>query len=277
MKKYFKEFSENIAIITLCFYILGFLYQYWFYKYFGIEIQYYINLTDLIFISIFNILVTLSLFVLWEVMIHALSKIILLICCYFINRSKLRNRSGAFIMKFYALYLRKIIYENLTTVGIALYFLVILGLIPAVLFNRPLSLFFIFFSLLPGLIFRLYLSMKVPGDQFEKSNRNFFKSLVFLILAVFYSFWGFKSAVEISENATSKIIRTGNIYTGDGINKFIGETSSHYFILDTKSNKVIILNKGNLDNVIIEETNFLHRNEARDFLNYYLPDLLKQF
>lgn len=61
-----------------------------------------------------------------------------------------------------------------------------------------------------------------------------------------------KRSKDIKNTYCTKIIRIDKIYTGDGENKFIGETSNYYFIYNTKSSIVSVYNKADLALVEVE-------------------------
>ena len=84
----------------------------------------------------------------------------------------------------------------------------------------------------------------------------FLFSILFIILVCSYSYWGFYDASHIKTEYSSKIIKTNNIYTGDNVNKFIGETSDYYFILNSKNNVVTILAKSSINEINVETNKY---------------------
>ena len=64
------------------------------------------------------------------------------------------------------------------------------------------------------------------------------------------------SLIYICANVYSKVIKTNNIYTGDNVNKFIGETSDYYFILNSKNNVVTILAKSSINEINVETNKY---------------------
>lgn len=72
----------------------------------------------------------------------------------------------------------------------------------------------------------------------------------------------------------NKSLNRFSIYTGDGENKFIGETSNYYFIFKTKSSIVSVYNKADLALVEVEPNRY-RRKEIKDSDNDLKKFLIK--
>lgn len=251
MKKYIKEYTENFSLILLLFYILGFCYQFWFYNYFNIEIEYYINLTDLIFSSLKILLGIIIYFLIIEIVLSFMSTFSL----FFRFKTKKYKKYEKLDSKVQERFDRYIEYlQSKNSYVFKFFYCFLLLIIGLILFNDKI----LFLSLImPNFVFRLYSIFKNEKDiEFKKILNTFSFSFLFVTLIICYSYWGYFNASNIKNNYTSKVLRIGEIYTGDNVNKFIGETSTSYFILNIKTNIVTIINKENLNKIDIEPNKY---------------------
>ncbi|WP_343641925.1 hypothetical protein [Chryseobacterium sp.] len=253
MKTYLKDYAELLSAIVLLFYILGFCYQFWYYQYFSIEIQYYVSLTDIIFQSIGNILLSIFFFVLIEIFVIFIIDSFLKHIYKFKNQQKFATLNNI-TKKRSERYLEYLIDSNRHGYSLMLCILAIfMGIF---LFPDPIyfvSLLFVNF------IYHLY-KLSIAFDK-NDSIRNTFKNastiIVFIILIFTYSYWGLSDAWSIARENSSKVIKINDLSTGDGINKFIGETSTHIFILNTQTSDVIVFNKDGNSTFVISKNNYL--------------------
>ncbi|WP_210149980.1 hypothetical protein [Chryseobacterium scophthalmum] len=250
MKQYFKDYTEHLSAIILLFYILGFSYQFWYYQYFGIEIQYYITLTDVIFQSIGNILLSVFIFCTIEVFLLFISDFL----CTSFSRWKTkfkydtlslesRKRADRYL-KYLADSNRK--YYTFTVVIIAL----IAGVF---IFDEKLYFFSIIF---PNFIYRTYRVLPKIDQESDKILKIGVSIFLFCMLIASYSYWGINDASKIAENYSSKIIKTDKIYTGNNNYKFVGETSLYLFILNKNNNVITVINKSSVDEMNIEPNKY---------------------
>lgn len=253
MKQYVKKYTENVPVILLLFYIFGGCYQFWFYRYFEIEIEFYINLTDLVFESIKNLFTTIFYFLLVEFFLILISGFFMSFC-YLPKKMKKYEKIDIKIKNRYDKYVEYLKSENFKYYSFSFYFLLLfLGIW---LFDEP----FLFISIIfPNFVYKLY--SIIPKDDKEDKELNnvmhiFLFSILFIILVCSYSYWGFYDASHIKTEYSSKIIKTNNIYTGDNVNKFIGETSDYYFILNSKNNVVTILAKSSINEINVETNKY---------------------
>ncbi|MFC7345973.1 hypothetical protein ACFQO9_04480 [Chryseobacterium zhengzhouense] len=250
MRKYFKEYTEHLSAILLLFYILGFAYQYCYYNYFDIEIQYYVNLTDIIFSAVENLIITFLSLILIEFVFMLLSSTIMHYIYSAKNSNKYKQSQNKLVSRFDR-YVSHLIDRDLKYYSFALYF-VVFGTILFLIEEK-----FYFFSLIfPAFIYRLTTVVRSGAlDLYEKIKAGIYVT-TFLFLLLFYAFWGFKDAVFVTKSYSRKVIKIGKLYTGDGVNKFIGESSNYYFILDSKINSVKVINKGDVGEVIFEDNKY---------------------
>ena len=250
MKKYFKDYTEHLPAIILLFYILGFSYQFFYYQYFGIEIQYYVTLTDIIFQSIGNILRSVFLFFFIEAILLLLSG-----CATFIftrwkdkieyNKLEIASKKRAdryleYLIDKYRIYYSFIIVIIISFVGLFI-------------FDNMIYFFSIIFL---NCIYRTYRILPKLDQEFDNIIKTGISIFLFLILISSYSYWGLSDAYHIAKDYSSKVIKTEKIYTGDNTRKFIGETSLYFFILNTKNNVVTVINKSSVDELDIEPNKY---------------------
>lgn len=250
MRKYFKEYTEHLSAILLLFYILGFAYQYFYYNYFDIDIQYYVNLTDIIFSAVENLIITFLSLVLIEFVFMLLSSGIMHFI-YSVKDRKKYKRSSILLQDRFDTYLSHLVDKNIKYYIFFLY-IVILGIILFLIDEK----FYFFSFVFPAFIFRLTTVLRSGAlDLYEKIKVGIFVT-TFLFLLLFYAFWGFNDAVYVTKSYSKKVVKIGQLYTGDGINKYIGESSNYYFILDSKIHAVKVLNKSDISEVLFEDNKY---------------------
>ncbi|MFS4470052.1 hypothetical protein [Chryseobacterium sp. T20] len=250
MKKYFKDYTEHLSAIILLFYILGFSYQFWYYQYFEIEIQYYVTLTDIIFESIGSVLMSALIFCGIELGLATISDFLF---AFFTNwktkgkydtlPAKVRERADRY-MEYLASSNRK--YYSFTLIIISVF----AGLF---IFNSKLYFLGI---IVPNLTYRMY--RIIP--KIDKETNSILKIsamvMIFFILVFSYSYFGFHDASQIHYDYSSKIIKTEKIYTGDNNYKYIGETSLYIFVLNGKTNTATIINKNSINEMNVEPNRY---------------------
>lgn len=259
MKRYLKAYNEFLPIAILVIYVLGYSYQFGFYRYFGVNIEYYISLTDIIFSAIYNLFLALIYFLFINLIIYFGTESLMVI---FRNRKvykKLKYKNQETIDR-YESFIKKDLTMNYMINSLFITFLVfiILGL---TFKNYTLFIISVFF---PYIIYRaIRMISTAPIEKkkkpYKKIHQNFlFGAFLFSIILLFFAFmyWGYNDANKIKDHYTSIVLKTDTVSTEDGIHKFIGETSLYYFILNSNNNDVIILNKNNLDRIQILENKF---------------------
>lgn len=262
MKKYFKDYTEHLPAIILLFYILGFSYQFFYYQYFGIEIQYYVTLTDIIFQSIGNILLSVFLFFLIEAILLFLSGCATLIFTRWkdkikYNKLKIASKKRADRYLEHTIDKYRIYYSFLIVI--------IISFIGLFIFDNMIYFFSIIFL---NCIYRTYRILPKLDQEFDNIIKTGISIFLFLILIASYIYWGLSDAYHIAKDYSSKVIKTEYIYTGDNTRKFIGETSQYFFILNTKNNVVTVINKSNVDELNIEPNKY-QIAEAKEYIENF--------
>ncbi|SMP09067.1 hypothetical protein [Chryseobacterium profundimaris] len=250
MKKYFKEYTEHLSAIILLFYILGFSYQFCYYQFFDIKIQYYITLTDVIFQSIGNVLISAIIFFFIEGVIALLSDFSFSVFSRWKKKGKYDTLSME-VRKRADRYLQYLLNTNRNYYSFTIF--IIVFIIGTIIFEEKLYFLSI---ILPNFVYGTYKIL----PKIDRESDRFFKIvlmiMLFVVLLFSYCYWGFSEAYDVSKNYSSKIIKTDNVYTGDGSNKFVGETSLYLFILNTKTKVVTVINKSSVDQMTIEPNKY---------------------
>lgn len=112
-----------------------------------------------------------------------------------------------------------------------------------------------------------------------KMKRNITSISLLIVLLLSYSYWGHTDASNLKKEYTSKIITFGDISTDNNIYKYIGETSGYYFVLNSKTDDVLIANKEGIETAKVQPNRF-RENEKKQVekqideffekINYYL-------
>ncbi|WP_426479530.1 hypothetical protein ACP3T3_08905 [Chryseobacterium sp. CBSDS_008] len=251
MKKYFKEYTEHLSAIILLFYVLGFSYQYCYYQYFDIKIQYYVTLTDIIFQSIGNVLKSVVIFCLIDIILDIIYD---LFSAKFLTRVKNKNkydRMNEQKKKRVDLYFKYLVEKDRPFfVFILLFIIMITGI-----FIIDEKIFFILI-LLPNFIYDSYKIIPKKDRESNQAFKTVLGVMLFIILLGSYCYWGYSAASDLSKSYSSKIIKTEKIYTGDNKHNFIGETSQYLFILNKSNDIVTVINKSNLNEMNIEPNKY---------------------
>lgn len=274
MKKYLKEYTENLSVIILLFYVLGFCYQFCYYQYFDIEIQYYISLTDIIFTSIGNLFTSLIIFLIIEVLILIPADFFTAYLFRYKNHTKYESKSPKvkFRLDRYRDYLISINrkYYSFTLTIISFF-------AGAFIFDDS---FYFSSVIMINFLYHLYLIIEPKEGTLDiKMKKNITSIALLIVLVLSYSYWGHSDASNLKEQYTSKIISFGDISTSNNVYKYIGETSGYYFVLNSQNDDVIIANKGGID-IAKVQTNKFRQNEQKqakkemdeffEKVNYYL-------
>jgi len=250
MKKYFKDYTEHLSAIILLFYILGFSYQFWYYQYFEIEIQYYVTLTDIIFESIGSVLISALIFCGIELGLAIISHFLFVSFNNWKTKGKY-DMLSAKVQKRADRYFEYLADANRKYYSFTL--IVVCFITGAFIFDSKIYFFGI---IIPNLIYRMY---RIIPKMDRETNDNFKISvmiIMFFVLVFSYSYFGFYDASRLSSNYSAKVLKTDKIYTGDNNFKYIGETSLYIFVLNKKTNIVTIINKSSINEMNVEPNKY---------------------
>ncbi|SDQ08567.1 hypothetical protein SAMN05421664_0401 [Chryseobacterium soldanellicola] len=251
MKKYFKEYTEHLSAIILLFYILGFSYQYCYYQYFDIKIQYYVALTDIIFQSIGNVLKSAVIFCLINVTLDIIYD---LFSAKFLTRAKNKNKYDRMTEQKKKRVDRYFKYSVEKVRPFYTFILLFITMVAGIyIFDDK---FYFLLILLPNLIYGTYKIIPKENRESDKTFSSVLGVMLFIILLGSYCYWGYSEASDVSNSYSSKVIKTDKIYTGDNKHKFIGETSQYIFVLNKNNDVVTVINKGNLNEMNVEPNRY---------------------
>lgn len=249
IKHFYKEILPLYILFSYC---LGYVFVTTYYSTFGVDIEYYISITDLLFLSIY-LLVSLTIIL---VIVEILLKIIVMFI-YPIDYEKLEKEDE-----------KKLYKKRGNAEMISFLILFVLSFIISYYTGEYLYTFTILFTLLP-------IKMISASSKFDKSreteinsdNAETFRKLDFDILNVmigiilFFLFllYGWKESSNVKNNngllfsKNIKFFYKNKNITSDKNNIFIGETSEYLFMYDKKINETHVYNKSDLENFSIKD------------------------
>lgn len=256
-----KHFYREILPLYILFsYCLGYVFITTYYSTFGIDIEYYISVTDLLFLSIY-LLVSLTIVL---VIVEILLKIIVMFI-YPIDYEKLEKED------------KKKLYEKRGNAEmISFLILFVLSFIITYYTGEYLYTFTIAFTLLP--IKMISASSKfdksreteidsIEAETFRKLDFDFLNVMIGVILFFLSFFYGWKESSNVKSNNGlffSKNIeftyKSKNLIS-DSNNIFIGETSGYLFMYEKKINETHIYNKSDLENFRVKDPTVMSNKE----------------
>lgn len=258
------KFKSKVPVIALVFYTYGYSYLSVFYGFFDISIEYYVDLTDILFKTI-NILIFLSvLFLVQEVILILWSTLILKVFFSRIFNRKIKNRdkNEKVYERYYTQVIEKSIDKHLESVSFLSF--IIIGLALIFMTKEYLTVLTFFF---PFFIVKLYKIIPKQDSEIKTRLFEFSSVALFLILLVCFILWGYNDASYIKESDVAHKIEftSGNDTYKTGFDElnFIGETSSFVFIYDKKERKTLIFNKGSLIDYKVIDTSLTKQEEER--------------
>lgn len=264
MKEYLDNYKSNLPIILLVFYSLGFVYLDRYFARFNISIENYVNLTDIIFVTI-KTLVSLSLiYLVIEICLYIISRTTLKIVFSKNLNYKIKRRIKNQIVydRYYSLIIEKQIVKQ--TNGLSFFFFIISPFILWYFIDEPVIIFSLFF---PFLIIKIHQITNYKNDEERKRMIQFLLVILYVTLLICFAIWGHKDGNfnKISNNPSNvEFYENQNSYNTklDSLN-FIGETSSYLFIYDKKNRTSLIFNKGNISNFKIKDITLTPEEEEK--------------
>lgn len=241
MIDYLKQYKDHLTFYLLYLYILGFAYYIFYYESFGIKIFTYLTLSEVLISSISFCVNILLFFILNEVIVIIISSLIKL-----------------FLDKF-----------SFLQISITISIILIL------------SVFFFFEDYLEGLnnilasmlliqlLIKLFIIIKSKSNEYvhKKKALIYLSIVLFVVTIILFSVLGYSDYRSIvrGEYTHNKI----NIVTNDTIystidNKslyYIGETQLALFLYNMNDNSTIIVNRGNVKEIVITDRVFSKKQE----------------
>lgn len=254
MKEYLDNYKSNIPVIILVFYSLGYIYLERYYSRFNISIENYINLTDIIFVTI-KTLVSLSLiYLVIEICLYLISHTLLKIVYSKSLNYKIKGRinNETVYDRYYSIIIEQQIEKQ--TKGVSFFIFIIIPFVLLYFLDEAVIIFTLFF---PFLIIKIYQITHYENDGERNRMMQFLLIFLYIILLICFAIWGHMDGNSNKTTKNSSIVefcenRDSYNTNLDSLN-YIGETSSYLFIYDRKNRTSLIFNKGNISNFKIKD------------------------
>jgi hypothetical protein len=254
-----QELKSISPFLLLCIYTIGYIYTKFFYLGLGVTIEYYIDLVDIIFITINQLLKTFALYFLIDFLFFlGFKNFEWMLVRKFFKSGKFKNKERVklFLLK-KRFYYKEIYYSFVIRV-----FLIILILQLFILFVPILEFphFPTTLQLLPIILIKtvsvvLELDQKKNNSQKISDGDKFYIYLIigFIILVVSSFFLAVVESKRILNRESSiKLkfeVENNQISTFDNVHIYIGETSRYIFIYHKPTKKTISFNKSDISKI----------------------------
>ncbi|MFP9117815.1 hypothetical protein ACLI08_08510 [Flavobacterium sp. RNTU_13] len=226
VKNAIEKFKDFLPIVTLLLYVYGYIYLTNYYNFFNISIVYYLNLTDLTFV--------------------ALSQIISLSIIIFITEMIFFLISTGLVYILNEMFGKKLNLE----ISKQIRYFIILALYCTIKFLRPEYSYLIVSYLIISLLYDAFCSQKLAKSQ-KKYQSYMLITLILLFSYQLIQSYACYHANEVKfkyDNNDRMSIKTdAHEFKINGITlKKIGETNSNFFIYDSKHKSTLIINKSDI-------------------------------
>lgn len=254
LKRNIELFKRHFSIISLIFYIFGYVYLNRYYEQYNISIEKYTDLLDILFTTINYLFILLLVYIFVEVIIYILAFIYLSLIFRLFIRRKIRkklgteNRIGKYIDFEYNKYIKAKI--KLTS----LIFLIISTILLLRNNDETLIILSLFF---PFLILKIFQVLPSNKSEFKTKAYQVLLFVFILILIICFAIWGYKDAnLNKDANQSSKIeFKEKEIFyttESDSLN-YIGETNKYIFLYNKKTRNTLIFNKESISQLKIKD------------------------
>ena len=270
MKDILEKYKQNFPIILIIIYAIGYVYLFQYYSRFGIEIEYYINLTDIIFFTLKNLFYLLLVYLIFEIALRIVSYLFLLLA-YRIKYSGAISKIRKKIIDKNTRELEvKNIYDKVFDVGIAKYisdttiWICIIATLGFLYYEKE---YLATLSVVcPYLLTKVFMPKLLNSEKRKKVI--YFYPILILVLIFAFGILGTKDGDYIKTTSVINKIEysiDNKIYSS---NKtpilLIGETSSYLFIYNKKTQETIILSKEKLDYIKIEDPAIIEKKNRKE-------------
>jgi len=250
MEKYINRYKTNVPIVLIVFYSLGYVYLNRYYDRFNISIENYINLTDIIFVTIKSLISLSLIYLVVEICLFIVSRSILKITYrLMVNRETIKRAKKKNIHdRYYSL-----VIESQTN-GLSIFVLIIGSLVLLYFLDDKFIIFSLFF---PFLIIKIYQIYHFENDKERKEIGQWTLIVLYIVLLFSFGIWGHLDGDFTKESKSTSFIEfyeNQEVYNTkvDSLN-YIGETSSYLFLYDKKNRTSLIFNKGNISNFKVKD------------------------
>lgn len=260
LRKITTDLKDNIALVLLYVYTIGFINYYIFYKSFNISIFNYVGLNDLIFFTLGYVFKILLIIVVYELIFYFIfiilwglyEKIVLIwkrkFKLYLKSDEKNRERILNVINKHFS---KRLVNVKLIIVVLGIFFI---RFAPFKLLAIPAYFVYLFYVLV------LILKEKIYGFLVTLS------AVIIGLLMIFNTLYNSYSKRFEKDNYTISFIEENKLITTEkGISSlnYLGETSTNIFLYDIKSKKAKIFNKSSISGLEIQNTGFIDESIIR--------------
>ena len=224
-----KKIIENIPIILIFFYLVGFVYLKTFYSKFDIAIEYYLTVNDIVFIALYKITFVVLLYIIVELSEIFVSDFLRFLFKRFFLKHPNRDIDPSFVGGM-------ILTIIISFVGF---------------FHIPVKIFI--FVLMPYLLYK-----KFSTANNLKLKKYQLLTAGLIVAAIVLAFISGKYEADTVKQGKDiqylDLVINNKTYSIDG-NKLslIGETSSNLFIYDRKRKESVIYNKTDFQKIIIKD------------------------
>lgn len=279
MNHYLQIFRNNIPLISLFFYLLGYSYLSVFYYQYGIEIHQYVNLLDIFFTAVNSLTLVVITYVIVDVLIYLVSVFVLKVIFACFRRSKItKDLDSANNIKRIKEVENEFIANNVKETDLTVFFL---GSISLIYFSDEkwvvMSLFILF------LIIKLYRITSIKTKEERSRLQQGIGILLGIALFLCFLLWGYidGSARKVKKGGKKIEFVDNDISynTASDSLAFIGETNSFLFIYDNKNRATLIFNKSNISNLKIKDQTLTLEEKVRknNETKQQVEDLFKKY
>jgi len=270
VKEYYELFKENLSTILIGIYGLGYIYIKAFYSIFNIQIEEYIQLVDILFLTINNLARVFAFYAVVEIVTYALAYFGYNHFIYRKIKEKFKGfEKPGFRKRFYNFcfnraFLTRQMVLFIPTIAMLGWFIMNFLEVKEPLYFMMYGLLFWYLKMFHITVinrkrwfYGRYLSLMQPAIIFH------------LIVGFFLMARADARELHVIEQGTSlEFVYNGQSYsTNDGQYNYIGETSSHLFIYDKKCNKTLIFFKENFTYFSLSDTESNVDKRLNDLMN----------
>lgn len=264
LKSIIQGFKYNIPILISCFYILGYIYMNRYYSSFDISIEYYVNLTDIIFLTVNYLMMILIIYVIFELVSSFIANMAFYVWSHFFHKKTDNLKNERVIERFIDVRRKK----SFQWISLSILIVIAFGII---YFS---GMFMIYTSIFVPLILikvNYLVFSKTKVEESKKKISNFFVIVFSIISIICFAYWGYYDGVS------NKIIKkdspivsftdNNNFYSTKGTTfNLIGETSGYLFLYDIKNKESLVFAKQNIRNFKIQDPEILEK-KMQDEIN----------
>lgn len=267
MRQYINDIKSSVSIVILIVYSFGYTYLNSYYSRFNIFIENYINLNDLIFLTIKALFIISLIYLAVVILLRFISKIFLTSTFYTIRFFCImgKGENKAVYKRYYSYIIKNIL--NQYSKWISIFILLALIYIVSYFNNNDDRVITIF---LPLIAIEVFFMAKELNDQDKKKVHYFFIVFFYIILLSCFSIFGLVDGNinKISKNSTIVEFVENDVFydtSSDSLN-YLGETRSYLFIYDIRNQNSLIINKDNITNFRVQDVSVRENNKLKKII-----------